>query len=151
VGESNGAPQRQKPVLVAFLVLVVGVIAAAFLLRGGNASDEEAIRAWFQSPAGGGMPEDLASSIHVQNESHPGEAACVFVDATWQSRAVSKCEITTDAPTPVLRRCFVIEDGKVMRGGWQLAALDACGALRFDSRTRELVDRATRARYRLTE
>src|SRR5262245_10806544 len=126
VEESEASPTRGRSVLVAALIIlaVAGVVVLLLVVRGGGTSDEEAIRTWFQTPAGGGAPADLTRSIHV-----PG---CSMTGAVSQSEDVLKCPITTDAPTPNLGTCFVIVDGKVLRGGWQLAALDSCNALRFD-------------------
>ena len=127
-----------------------GGLATILLLRSGvQTSDEEAIRAWFQSPAGGSAPEDIASSIHV--------GLGVLSDFEIQSHQAMRCEITTDARTPTLHTCFVVADGKVLRGGWQLAAYDACkgagldAALRFDSRAGQLYDRTTRTRWPVTD
>lgn len=60
------------------------------------------------------------------------------------------CLITTDAPTPTLHTCFVFSGGKVVSGGWQLAKLGSCNALRFDRRSGELIDLPTHAHYRVT-
>ena len=125
-------------------MIAVGGIATILLLRSGvPPSDEDAVRAWFQSPAGGSAPETTAASIHV--------GLCELSDFEIQSHQALRCEITTDAPTPVLHTCFVIADGKVLRGGWQLAAYDACNALGFDRRAGRLYDRVTKAHWRVTE
>jgi hypothetical protein len=133
--------RRRRAIFAAVAVLVaVPVLALLFLAQGGEASDEQAIRAWFESPAGGTMTPALASSIHV--------GVCEFTDASTQSGAVQMCPITTDAPTThTLHTCFVLSGGKALRGGWQLAAYDGCNALRFDGRSSELVDVAARAHY----
>jgi len=125
-------------------VLVGGVALAFFVLRGGEAGDEEAIRAWFATRAGGGAPENALRSIHL-------EEPCLFTDATSGSRPVMRCGLTTDAPTPVLHTCFVLEHGTAVRGGWQLAKLDACNGIRYDRRTGTLVDVVAKQYYRLTE
>lgn len=86
------------------------------------------------------MPRAVVSAIHV--------GTCAVTDALSQSRVVQKCPITTDEPrTPTLHTCFVFSGDKVLRGGWQLATLDACNAIRFDHRTNELVDVPARAHY----
>jgi hypothetical protein len=66
-----------------------------------------------------------------------------------ESHAVMKCEVTTDAPNPLLHTCFVLVNGKALSGGWQLAKLDACNSLRFNLKQRALIDVATGARYRV--
>jgi hypothetical protein len=138
--DGSTAPTRLRSVLTALLVVTgVVVVIIVLLARGRSSSDEHAIRAWFQTPAGGSMPKDLVASIHV--------GACDFTDAVMQSRQVLKCHITTDAPTPALGTCFVIANGHVLRGGWQLATLDACNALRFDTHTGQLQDTVARAHY----
>jgi hypothetical protein len=143
VDESH-SPPRGRSVLVAVLTVlaIAGVVVFAIVRRGGT-SDEDAIRAWFQSPAGGGAPADLARSIHV--------GGCLMTGAVSKSQDVLRCPITTDAPTPSLGTCFVIVDGKAIRGGWQLAGVDSCNALRYDPRTHDLVDFSGRAHYPLTE
>jgi len=135
-------PLRPRTIVAALLVLGVVAAVSVLLLRG-STSEEEAVRAWFQSPAGGSMPEELAPSIHV--------GTCDFTDEASGGRPGLRCPVTTDAPTPILHTCFVISEGKAVQGGWQLTGLDACNALRFDPRTRRLVDAPARARYRVTE
>jgi hypothetical protein len=129
---------------IAALVVVLGVVAIVIfvLSRGGQPNDEQAVRTWFTTRSGGGAPPAAVSAIHVD--------VCNYTDATSQSHPVLKCPVTTDAPNPTLHTCFVISRGKVLRGGWQLANLDACNALRFDPRTGTLIDLAARRRYRLT-
>ena len=132
---------RRWAIFVAVAALAaVPILALLFLAQGGEASDEQAIRAWFESPAGGAMTPALVSSIHV--------GLCEFTDAATQAGAVQMCPITTDAPTThTLHTCFVLSGGKALRGGWQLAAYDGCNALRFDGRSSELVDIAAHAHY----
>jgi hypothetical protein len=125
-------------VVSAATVIVVGI------LRGGGASDEQAVRAWFESPAGGGAPHSVVSAIHV--------GTCSPADATSPG-PVFMCPITTDAgttPSPLPDTCFKFAGDRVASGGWQLAPVDHCNALRFDSRTGELVDIPGDARYRIT-
>jgi hypothetical protein len=128
---------------IAALVIVLGVVAIVIfvLSRGGQPNDEQAVRTWFTTRSGGGRCAAV-SAIHVD--------VCNYTDATSQSHPVLKCPVTTDAPNPTLHTCFVISRGKVLRGGWQLANLDACNALRFDPRTGTLIDLSARRRYRLT-
>jgi hypothetical protein len=130
-----------KAAMTAVVALAVCGLVLLLLARGGEANDEQAVRNWFRTPAGGSAPPEVVSSIHV--------GSCLFTDATTESRQVLRCPITTDAPTPMLGTCFVISGGKVLQGGWQLARLDACNGLRFDRRTGELVDTAAHARYRV--
>jgi hypothetical protein len=145
VEESEASTINGRSVLAGVLIVlaVAGVVFLVLLVRGGGPSDEEAVRAWFQTPAGGGAPADLTRSIHV--------GVCLMTGAVSQSKDVLRCTITTDAPTANLGTCFVIVDGKAVRGGWQLAAFDSCNALRFDPRSRDLVDLAGRVHYPLTE
>ena len=124
------------------IVLGVGALAVALLVRGGGQSDEQAVRAWFQSSPGGGAPSNVVSSIHV--------GACSSTTAFVSSGDLVRCELTTDAPTtPTLHTCFVFSGDRVVRAGWQLARLDACNALRFDRRAGQLLDVAAGAHYRL--
>ena len=140
------APTRGRGAAVATSVLIVlgaAALVVALLLRGGGGqSDEQAVRAWFQSSDGGSAPSRVVSSIHV--------GACSFTGASVASGDLRRCEITTDAPaTPTLHTCFVFSSDSVVRGGWQLAKLDACNALRFDGASGDLVDLAARAHYAL--
>ena len=121
------------------VVVAVTVALVAIFARGSGPSDEQAVRAWFETPAGGNAPHALVSAIHV--------APCTFAGAVGSSTVLS-CPLSTDAPNPTLRTCFVISGGKVLRGGWQLAAVDSCDALRFDPHTQTLTDLAVHAHYR---
>jgi hypothetical protein len=124
-------------------LIAVPILFVVWLAQGGEATDEQAVRAWFQSSAGGSTPQSLVSAIHV--------GLCTFTDASSAGGAVQKCPITTDAPTTqTLHTCFVFSGGKALRGGWQLAGFDGCNALRFDRHTDEFVDIPARAHYRLT-
>jgi hypothetical protein len=127
-------------------ILIVFVLAEGFVFwiaSGGEQSDEQAVRAWFASDAGGRAPGDILSAIHVDK--------CLFTDVMSGSHAVMKCEVTTDAPNPLLHTCFVFANGKALSGGWQLAKLDACNSLRFDPNQRTLIDVASGSRYRVAE
>jgi hypothetical protein len=127
-------------VVSAATVIVVGILRG-----GGGPSDEQAVRAWFQSPAGGSASKSMVVAIHV--------GTCSPADATNQSDPVFKCPITTDAgttPSPLPDTCFKFAGDRVASGGWQLAPVDHCNALRFDSRTDELVDIPGHAHYRVT-
>ena len=129
--------------LVTLPLALVGVYVV--IARGGETSDEDAIRAWFATPAGGGAPREARDAIHF-------DEPCLLTDAQYDSHQVTKCGLTTDAPTtPVLHTCFVVVGGRAIRGGWQLAGLDACRALRYDARRGTLIDLAAHQRYRLTE
>jgi hypothetical protein len=130
--------------VVAVVVILAGIALAFLLLRGGDASDEDAIRSWFSTPAGGRAPEEVLASIHLAEP-------CLFTDVTSGSRPVMRCGLTTDAPTPVLHTCFVMDGGRVLRGGWRLAELDACNGLRYDRATRTLFDLVAKQHYRVTE
>jgi len=126
-------------------VLAGAAVIVVMLARGGGPSDEQAVRAWFESPAGGGAPHSLVSAIHV--------GTCAPAGDSIESDPVFKCPITTDAgttPSPLPDTCFKFAGDRVARGGWQLAPVDHCNALRFDSRTGELVDVPGHAHYRLT-
>jgi hypothetical protein len=137
-----GRTGKRRSALAAIGAVAALAAAAAFLLlRGGDPSDDSAIRAWFTSPAGGAAPARIASAIHV--------GACTYVGAPPDSRQVLKCDLSTDAPNPALHTCFVISGGNVVRGGWQLASVDGCNALRFDGKTGMLVDTPAHARYRV--
>lgn len=143
VAASDASRRRRAIFGVVAALLAVPILVFVWIAQGGEASDEEAIRAWFQSPAGGRMPPALVSAIHV--------GLCEFTDASTPSGAVQKCPITTDEPrTPTLHTCFVLSGGKALRGGWQLAKFDGCNALRFDRRSGQLVDISVRARYDVT-
>jgi hypothetical protein len=151
VEESEASPARGRSVLAAVLIALAIFAAAVFLIfRGGGTSDEDAIRAWFHSPAGGGAPASVLPAIHLGGGSDLGGNSCLLTEAMRGSHQVLRCPITTDAPNPTLHTCFVITDGKVLRGGWQLAKLDACNALRYDRRTGMFVDLAAGARYAIT-
>jgi hypothetical protein len=69
------------------VVVTVATVIVVGILRGGGASDEQAVRAWFQSPAGGSASKSLVAAIHV--------GTCSPADATNQSDPVFKCPITT--------------------------------------------------------
>jgi hypothetical protein len=125
-------------------IAVVGVAAIAIVIalaRGGGQSDEHAVRAWFESAAGGRAPTNAVSAIHV------GE--CSVAGPMFRSRAVEKCALTTTAPNPVLHSCFVFAGDKVVVGGWQLKALDACDGIRFDLQAQDLLDTLSQTHYRL--
>jgi len=125
-------------------IAVVGVAAVAIVIalaRGGGQSDQHAVRAWFESSAGGSAPSSAVSAIHV--------GACDVAGASFGSRDVFKCALTTDAPNPTLNTCFVFAGDKVVAGGWQLKALDACDGIRFDARAQDLVDTLSHTHYRL--
>jgi hypothetical protein len=126
------------------IAVVVGVAIAIViaLARGGGQSDEHAVRAWFESTAGGSAPISAVSAIHV--------GACDFADATFGSRDVVKCTLTTDAPNPTLHSCFVFAGDNVVAGGWQLKALDACDGIRFDAQAHDLLDTLSDTHYHLT-
>ena len=125
-------------------IAVVGVAAIVIVIAlasGGGHSDEHAVRAWFESTAGGSAPSNAVSAIHV--------GVCDFADATFRTQAVLKCTLTTDAPNPVLHSCFVFAGDTVVAGGWQLKALDACNGIRFDPRAGDLLDTLSSTHYRL--
>jgi hypothetical protein len=125
------------------LVLVLGALPVLWLARGGSQSDEQAVRAWFQSAAGGRASAVVASAIHV--------GGCQFTEYSTPAGAVQTCEITTEAPTtPSIRTCFVFSGDTVVSGGWQLAKVAPCNALRFDHASGELVDMPAHARYPVT-
>lgn len=124
------------------ILAVAAVVILVLILRGGDhKSYEESVRAWFATPAGGDAAQAVLPAIHV--------SGCFLTELMSQSRQVLKCEVTTDAPNPTLHSCFVISGEKVLRGGWQLAALDACNALRFDARAGDLVDVSAAVHYRV--
>jgi hypothetical protein len=123
------------------VLLVTGVAFTWLFAIGGETTDEQAVRYWFTTPAGGRAPSSVLGAIHV--------GPCSPTAAESDRRAVMSCPLTTDAPTPTLHTCFVFAGGKVLRGGWQLASLDSCNALRFDPRTSTLVDLAARTHYRV--
>lgn len=135
---------RSRAIAVTvILVFVLGVLPVLWISRGGSQSDEQAVRAWFRSSAGGAASQAVASAIHV--------AGCRFTDYSTRAGAVQTCEITTDAPTThTLHTCFVFSGDEVVRGGWQLAGVAPCNALRFDRASGELVDAPAHARYRVT-
>jgi hypothetical protein len=91
------------------------------LLRGGQPSDEQAIREWFGSPAGGAAPSDATQAIHVP--------ACNLTGYRSRSQDVLSCELegpeqsSLGGPSSELRGCFVISNGKVLRGGRQVKAI----------------------------
>jgi hypothetical protein len=80
------------PVAAIIGVVAIAIVVGVLLARGGGPSDEQAIRAWFASAAGGNAPRNIVSAIHVDD--------CSFNDVTSQSRAVLMCKIATDAPNP---------------------------------------------------
>ena len=61
------------------VLLVAGVIGYA-LARGGGPTDEQAVRNWFATPAGGTAPASAITAIHV--------GTCMFTDAESDKRAV---------------------------------------------------------------
>jgi hypothetical protein len=132
-----------KP-LLAFVAVALAFLAVYLVIsHGGQTGDEDAIRAWFATPAGGGAPKEARNAIHF-------DEPCLLTDAMYNSHQVTRCGLTTDAPTPVLHTCFVVVSGRAIRGGWQLANLDGCNALRYDTRSGMLIDLAARQRYPIT-
>jgi hypothetical protein len=49
--------------------------------------------------------------------------------------------------SPALFGCFVISDGKVLRGGSAMKAVAGCKAIRYDARTHGLIDVETGRHY----
>lgn len=73
--DEAGAPTRQRPLAVLGAVIAVvalGILAIVWIAQGGEKSDEQAVREWFQSPAGGAASQSDASAIHV--------GVCKFTD-----------------------------------------------------------------------
>jgi hypothetical protein len=127
-------------------VLVVAGLVLFLLFRGGEPSDEQAIREWFSSPAGGAASSDAVKEIHVP--------ACNLTGYRSGSQDVLSCELLGADQTNLgrassseLRACFVISNGKVLRGGRQVRAVGDCKALRYDGRTHGLVDVETGRHY----
>ena len=137
-------PQRLRAIACAVAIVVAtGIGAWIWIASAGGGSDQQAVRRWFQSPLGGAASSEVVAAIHV--------GQCEFTDDTVPAGAVLMCRVTTDAPrTPPLHTCFVFAGEKVVLGGWQLAKVGACDALRFDRRTGELIDAPARAHYRVT-
>jgi hypothetical protein len=127
------------------VVLVVAGLVLFALLRGGQPSDEQAIREWLGSPAGGAAPPDATQAIHVP--------ACNLTGYRSGSQDVLSCELegpeqsSLGGPSSELRGCFVISNGKVLRGGRQVKAIADCKALRYDGRTHGLIDVETGRHY----
>jgi hypothetical protein len=140
-------PGRARSVAAAIAaVLVVAALVLFALFRGGGEpSDEQAIRAWFSSPAGGGAPPDAVRAIDVP--------ACNLTGYRSGSQDVLSCELQTPdllalgLGSAALRGCFVISNGKVLRGGRQLKANADCKAVRYDRRTNKLIDVETGRHY----
>jgi hypothetical protein len=132
------------------VVLAIGIAIAIAIARGGDTSDEQAIREWFATPAGGDAPASVLPAIHLGGGSDLGGNSCLLTDVMSGSHQVLRCPITTDAPNPTLHTCFVITGGKVLRGGWQLARLDSCNGLKYDRASGMFVDIIAGARYTIT-
>ena len=145
--ESEAPAARGRSVLVAVLIVlaVAAVIVVALIRGGGGPSDEEAIRTWLSSPIGGSAPPDAVRAIQV-----PG---CNLTGLKSGSQDVLSCELQTPdlislgLGAAALRGCFVISDGKVLRGGQQLKAVADCKAVRYDQRTHKLIDVETGRHY----
>jgi hypothetical protein len=126
-------------------VLVVGIAIAFVLARGGEKSDEQAIREWLSSPVGRAAPADAVRAIDVP--------ACNLTGYKSDSEDVLSCELQTPDLLSLglggaaLRGCFVISNGKVLRGGQQLRAVGDCKAVRYDGRTHKLIDVDTGRHY----
>lgn len=126
-------------------ILVVGIAIVVVLARGGEKSDQQAIREWFSSPAGGAAPADAVRAIDVP--------ACNLTGYTSGSEDVLSCELQTPdllalgLGSAALRGCFVITKGKVLRGGRQLKAVGDCKAVQYDGRTHKLIDVETGRHY----
>jgi hypothetical protein len=147
VEESEAAAVRGRSVLVAVLiVLAVAAVVVVVLIRGGGGpSDEEAIRSWLSSPSGGSAPPDAVRAVQVP--------ACNLTGFRSGSQEVLSCELETPylvglgLGRAALRGCFVISDGKVLRGGSAVKAIADCKAVRYDARTRGLIDVVTGRHY----
>jgi len=135
---------RSVAAAIAVVFVVAGLILFA-LSRGGVRTDEEAIREWFSSPAGGAAPPDAVRAIHVP--------ACNFAGYRSGSEDVLSCELVTsndlnlDIGARTVRGCFVISNDNVLRGGRQLKGNGECKPLRYDSRTHALMDVETGRHY----
>jgi len=147
VEETQAPVQGGRSVLVA--VLIVAAIAVAVFVvvirGGGGTSDEEAIRAWLSSPTGGSAPPDAVRAVQVP--------ACNLTGFRSGSQEVLSCVIETPdllglgLGSPALFGCFVISDGKVLRGGSAMKAVAGCRAIRYDARTHGLIDVETGRHY----
>jgi hypothetical protein len=147
VEESEASVTRGRSVLVAVLI-VLAIAAAVFVVvirGGGGTSDEEAIRAWLSSPTGGSAPPDAVRAVQVP--------ACNLTGFRSGSYEVLSCEIETPyllglgLGRPALFGCFVISNGKVLRGGSGVKAVADCKAVRYDARTHGLIDVETGRHY----
>ena len=140
-------PGQARSVAAAIaVVLVIAVVILFALLRGGGeSSDENAIRTWLSSPVGGSAPSDAVRAVQVP--------ACNLTGFKSGAQDVLACEIVTPyllglgLGSAALRGCFVISDGKVLRGGRQLKAIGDCKAIQYDEGTHGLIDVETGRHY----
>jgi hypothetical protein len=119
---------------IAFVFIAFGAIIFLLARGGGGRSDEEAVRAWFGSPAGGIAPRKVRQAIEVD--------VCTFTSV----RDVLTCPIRVGG-NPTLHPCFRFSHGRVLRGGWQFRGVDSCSALRYDAARHTLVNMETGERY----
>ena len=119
------------------VVVLLGGCALVFVGTGGPPSDTKAVRGWLRAQ---GAPKRFADRVSVQSPCPPYEPENVanppFDLVRCAFRGID------------LRACFTIDDdGHANRGGWQLASIGGCRAVRYDRGAHALVDVETGARF----